>query len=210
MNFCTFRRGFLYGGALLFIMVKFQNCAPQGVEPTTVTQSDGEMRVVDDWVDQKVNFVESLVVLHDQSEQAAVDGLCDRTAHGEKLDWRIQGQASEVNGGQIESGQSFCERGGFRLAFHEIQSLKCNQDYHLSVNDEEGGQDELILRRKCAPLSAIEVNEPGSVQQCYLELDQSPYSAGYECFETCYKSEKLYSRQVVKLDQCPTLSVSNH
>ena len=137
--------------ALSFVMTQFQNCAPQSAESLQAqsgdSNADSEVRIVDDWIEDKVVFVQPQLDIKVEVADVELYGFCDRKAIGNEYSWAIFSEDEESN--VVIDGDSICERGGFRVQFDHSDSLKCGQSYKVYINDENGPRDVMFISKSC-------------------------------------------------------------
>ena len=110
-----------------------------------------EVRLVDQWSEQKVLFVQSEMSLPEQGNDAVVAGWCARSNYNQFIDWHLL----DTDGQVVASGEALCERGGFAVELENIQGLSCNHMYLLQAEGLEG-QAEATLRRGCDPIKTAQ------------------------------------------------------
>lgn len=161
MKSLNYRRWMATGSIFLLMLItigEFQNCAPAGPASSGSSTSGGEVRIVDDWMQSKVNFVEASVELETNDAQAVVAGFCDRKAVDSPMNWVFYDAGSNSN--VLSEGQVFCQSGSFQIELPDVQQLDCDVDYRLLAESENGDQDLIFLRRKCdASLTAGTTNQ---------------------------------------------------
>jgi len=184
-------------------MFQFQNCAAPttGDGEGTVTEGTGP-GFIDDLANQKLAFVESLIVTKHDKRTVNFDGLCDRDSHGKVVSWVIEDAS---NRDIILEGSSECIQGGFRITADQMNSLDCNTDYDLVAAVGEF-HDDVIVRKKCQPMSTVEdqvkESNTGYAKQCFFELENGVSQNDSICYRSCYSSAKLYSRTQTHPSKC--------
>jgi len=135
----------IFGMTSLFIF--FQNCG-QAPGPSTEVASEEEVRIVDDWNQQKLIFATSLLEIEGDEDEALVEGLCDRKSLSAPLNWILID--AEPTSEQAWEGEVLCERGGFRIALDHLNSLQCDLEFRLLAQSQSGERALLFLKRKCS------------------------------------------------------------
>ncbi len=135
----------ILGMTSLFIF--FQNCG-QAPGPVSEASSGEEVRIVDDWNQQKLVFATSLMEIDGDLDEALVEGLCDRKSLNTPLSWVLID--AEPTSEQAWEGEVFCERGGFRIALEHLETLQCNHEFRLLAQSQSGEKALLFLKRKCS------------------------------------------------------------
>ncbi|MCB0413494.1 MAG: hypothetical protein KDD50_04120 [Bdellovibrionales bacterium] len=134
---------------MTLILTQFQNCAPASMDNTPISDSSNsssdQMRVVDDWQQNKLLFVQPQMVVDDGEEDILLYGICDRKSN-DTYEWVV----TDHNDEKVHlSGTSFCEGGGFKLVVNNLRSLNCDQEFTVLVTDDEGSQDSMTLTKHC-------------------------------------------------------------
>ncbi len=191
--------------SLFFILTQYQNCSSHQPRSVASTETDSQVRVIDDWSSEKLVLLETRVELHTSATQVTIDGLCKRTDQN-SLSWRLNDQGDQT----IETGSSPCELGGFRMAIDKIESLNCGEDYLLEVEHPDGAVGSLWLMRKCAPESFVQVQNLNGDSTCYLETVQNGNETTTKCEQVCYSSNKVTFKKDLSLNQCPQLQAQAH
>ena len=135
---------------LTALQLSFQNCAPAPNADTELLSNDvddGQARIVDDWQENKLNFVQPVVEVSVEDENIEIFGFCDRKAVGQDYDWEVIDPDSDDS--LLIDGASQCEGGGFRLLVENLKSLQCGRPYKVQVYGENNQQDEMVLVRSC-------------------------------------------------------------
>jgi len=189
---------------MLLILTQYQNCAPQQQVKST-TFSDSEVRIIDDWSNQKIALLDSRVELQTSATEVNIDGLCKRTDKS-SLSWKLNNQSDQT----LEQGLSPCEMGGFRMVLDRVESLTCGEDYLLEVEHPSGEVGSLWLSRKCAPESSLPIQNLNGDSECYLEMVQVEGSNETKCEQVCYTSSKVTFKKDLNMNQCPQLQAQVH
>ena len=175
-------------------MVKFQNCsAPNTGDAGALATEGSGPGFIDDLVNQKLAFVESLIVTQHDKGTINFDGLCDRESHGKAVQWVIEDVSTRD---VVLEGNSECIRGGFRVTADQMNDLDCGVDYDLVAAVDED-YDNVIVRKKCEPMAVVAdeaIETSGYQKQCYFELEDEANKSESVCYHVCYGSGKLYSR----------------
>ncbi|MCC7406300.1 MAG: hypothetical protein IT288_18040 [Bdellovibrionales bacterium] len=176
------------------ILAHYQNCSPVGIHSGSV--SSNEVRIVEDWIESKVTFVEPALDLQADATRVALEGLCAR--RGVKvLLWQLDnGQAETQLAGKIE-----CMSGGFSLVMSGMQEIECGVDHWLWVTTMDGEGSALRVRRRCPAVQAepIEV-AVGGHESCFMELVDD--SQGMQCQKVCYLEGRVYYQNDEELASC--------
>ena len=129
---------------MTLMLTNFQNCAPPQVASEAI--EDYEIRIVEDWTENKLRFMQSELTVKSDSNAVSIYGLCDRKADGEHYDITL----SNANNDVIFIGDSICNGGGFEVTLElDSEPLECDSDYSLFVSDEIGKEDEMTLKVSC-------------------------------------------------------------
>lgn len=134
----------------LFALVHFQNCAPAAIGTgAPVGSSDSEVRIVDDWNQQKVSMISQVVEAAPTDSWVRLEGFCDRHFdESDPLTWEIrQATASED---VVLAGTVDCQRGGFRVEVSDLTQLTCGLLYSFEIRTVDGGFDQAAVLRKCS------------------------------------------------------------
>ncbi|OFZ12419.1 MAG: hypothetical protein A2Z20_06635 [Bdellovibrionales bacterium RBG_16_40_8] len=136
---------------LLVILFKFQNCAPpsQMDAVTNVIGPDGQVRIVDQWSEQKVVFLSPSVVVPETQQVVDLQGLCIGSHKGQLI--RYQVVELKENPEVLDEGSVECVGGGFELPLAQVQFSSCSS--RLQVRAARDGDDtnyaETVLRPEC-------------------------------------------------------------
>lgn len=193
--------------SLFVVLFHFQNCG--GPADGQYTGQDDSVEMIDNYYQEKLNFVENKIEVFHQSETVTIDGLCTQANSGEKFVWSlIERGLNEVR----QVGESFCERGGFRVNLTDLHQMECDTEYWLVAETESGESDVLALEKKCAPIAALEVAAESSqgatqmvAEKCFLELTELQDTNERLCQRSCYRNEKLYNRIALTANACDSL-----
>ncbi len=133
---------------LSFVMTQFQNCAPQSADQYIQNdEEDSEVRIVDDWIEDKVVFVQPQLNIEASQVDVELYGFCDRKAIGNPYSWAIFSE--DEDGTSVIQGDSICERGGFRVQLEDTNSLECGESYKVYINDDSGPRDVMFISKNC-------------------------------------------------------------
>lgn len=189
---------------MFLVLTQYQNCAPQ--RPHSTTFNDSEVRIIDDWSNQKLALLDTRVELQTSATVVNIDGLCKRTDKS-ALSWKLNNQSDQT----LEAGSSPCEMGGFRMVLDRVESLTCGEDYLLEVEHPSGEVGSLWLSRKCAPESSVQIqNLNDDTAECFLEMVQEEGSSNTKCEQVCYTSSKVTFKKDLNMNLCPQLQAQAH
>lgn len=141
-------------GFLSIVLSQFQSCGPMN-DPNFYSQEniDGEVRIIDRWADQQLEFAQALVMVSEESE-TSVKGLCIGAESGEPLQWEIIENAGQQT--LIDKGVVDCERGEFSVDLFDVAQLKCDVEYQVFAQKANGGSAaSTFLMRQCDSNSSI-------------------------------------------------------
>ena len=141
---------------LILIALKFQNCGASVDGENSLVSSDSEQVIVDDLNKEKVAFAETLIVVRDDADETLFHGNCQRKADGLVLVSKLLDSETRE---EIASTSTECLRGGFSIKVPKILDLSCTKDYVLAVESINGDQAALSVRRKCAPITKVFLEE---------------------------------------------------
>lgn len=197
-------RIFIIAATGALVLTQYQNCsAPEGLRNTPLT-ADGSVRVIEDWNQGKVSFVDSLVELQSEANQIAIEGLCDRS-HSENMVWQLR----TLSGEQVFDGLTTCLGGGFALHMDNLNELSCGLEYELIVKNQKGESSVLTLNRRCPPLFAILSEEDSTFPgNCFLE--KMAGQTGDVCQRVCYAEGRVYYLENRKPEFCASLVSQNN
>lgn len=136
---------------LSVVVFKFQNCA-QTPGSEFSQSSDGEVRLVDGWVDaNKLSFMSPTYLVQENVSNIEVRGNCPLTnMNGEEniVDWQV---VRLSDGAVVNSGQSLCESGSFQLALNDIQFGACDTRYEVRAQSAATSlqEAETVIRAFC-------------------------------------------------------------
>ncbi len=183
---------------LSLIIFQFQNCAAPSDTSDGSANEDGSAGLIDDLVNQKLAFVESLIVIKHDKGTINFDGLCDKDTNGKDVEWEIYGIESDE---LIQDGVSKCIRGGFRITSDQMSKIDCSVDHKLQAFVGKN-QDSVVVRKKCEPLNVVQDMSKKEVfgRECFFELEQN--EGEQVCYRSCYTSGKLYDREITEEDSC--------
>lgn len=181
-----------FSGAIL--LFQFQNCAPAGSH-MSADVSD-EIRVIEDWVEAKVTFVEPALELATDVTRIELEGLCARKGTN-LLMWQLNDERGEV----VLDGQAQCLGGGFALEMDELNSLGCDVAHWLWVTTPEGEGAALRVKRRCPPISyEVVEGSSGDSESCYMELVDE--NQELNCQKVCYMEGRVYYQESEDLGAC--------
>jgi hypothetical protein len=152
-NWFKWRRiGVLFALAV-FLIFKFQNCAPP---PAAITQAGhGEsfpVSTIDDsHLTAAVAFPQTKVELKVDTEAAEIEGVCDLAQHGAILGWRL----FDANGEEVTRGYSACEAGRFLVELAPTQEFVCDQPYKIAARLGMGDEGAVEVHRSCGSDQSI-------------------------------------------------------
>ena len=130
----------------LFLLFKFQNCAPANLSAAnSVAAPDPNfVGIIDNNVHKgtSISFVQSEVAVADRLQ---VDGMCDGSQNGAILAWRVLDENSSV----VLNGTAKCELGGFRISSTSVDQISCDHQYQLKAGFGFDKGDELAVFRDC-------------------------------------------------------------
>lgn len=97
------------------LMTQFQNCAPS--QPGVLAVSD-EVRVVDRWNPQKIQFLATSYLVPDDVDNVNIEGLCE----SDLVDYIITKVSEDGFTEMIGSGSANCSAGSFSVAMTATSS----------------------------------------------------------------------------------------
>jgi hypothetical protein len=114
---------------LTLVVFKFQNCAaPAG----SAIASDGEVRLIDGWVDtSKLSFMSPTYLVQENVQDIQVQGVCplvEMATEENVVDWQVVRLSDGV---VISNGTSSCSSGGFQLHVSDIDFGACDKRYEI-------------------------------------------------------------------------------
>ncbi|MCB0419519.1 MAG: hypothetical protein KDD61_00890 [Bdellovibrionales bacterium] len=129
------------------MMFPFQNCAP--IDPSSLEEmgqyQDPELRISDGWSQSKVSFIERAVDILEPSSELELVGTCSQS-QGAVLYFQV---VDVRLGSRLESGETLCDQGGFKLALKKIDGLDCQSNYEVMITSMEGEDDVIAIRKSC-------------------------------------------------------------
>jgi hypothetical protein len=188
------------------ILLQFQNCGPASTTSQASGTTSGDVHLVDDYSKAEIQFVSEDVQIHDEAEQAAVDGLCNRSRSGAQLSWALvnEGEATRP----LLSGNSLCQSGQFHVQVPELLNLVCGVSHLVVVEGDWGGSTFTHLIRRCQPLASQPLEAPQGTPygtECSMEY-QPAHEAGQQCLKVCYREQKVVLEEALSKDQCSGLA----
>lgn len=123
MTVRRFTRVFSICALLSLVLVKFQNCAP--VNPSKYA-ADGEVRIIDDWSQNKIEFMSPSYLVENSVQSINVQGLCVGAPKGQQVVWQLVAQD-----GVVETGQTECLMGSFQLNISRLRFNDCNSQLEV-------------------------------------------------------------------------------
>ena len=181
-----------FTGAIL--LAQFQNCAPAGSHMGTDVSD--EIRVIEDWIEAKVTFVEPALDLQADVDSMGLEGLCARKG-ADLLMWQLNDDQGEV----LFRGEAQCLGGGFALEMDQLNSLDCGNDHWLWVTTPEGEGAALRVKKRCPPVfyEMVEGDSDGT-EACYMELVGQ--DEDMSCQKVCYLEGRVYYQENEDLGAC--------
>jgi hypothetical protein len=181
------------------LLLYFQNCAP--AKPLeTANSTDPKARLIDDFNKTEIQFAGPEVQISDESVNADIPGLCNRSHNGAVLKWSLWSGSGDV----VAQGTSGCSAGGFDIKLSPVDQISCGVTFQLVIEGEWGGSAFTSFIRRCQPvarqvLPADSGVPPGTV----CELDYLPAaSEGVSCTQACFRGGLLVSQTSVASEKC--------
>lgn len=117
---------------LSLLLLKFQNCAP--VHPVEAYSQpndggDSEVRIIDRWGNNKVEFLSPSYLVEDSVQVVNVQGLCVGVPRGHRLIWQL----SDVVRGVLEVGMTECDMGQFQVQVKGLHFEDCQSQLELKA-----------------------------------------------------------------------------
>ncbi len=172
----------------------FQNCSQQGLQTSNSGSAEGgEVRIVDDWAQKSLSFVEANVLLKADAELVSFDGICPRKSAA-YYQWELSSGSGEI----LRQGLVQCDWGGFRIAPVDLAGLECGRPFTLKVFDDSRLSSSLSLTLECAEVESQKLisSDPTSGESCFINTILG------ECTQSCYAQDRLLRRQVVARNLC--------
>lgn len=128
---------------LSLVLVKFQNCAPTHPSQQFV---DAEVRLIDQWNEGKIEFMNSSYLVETTARNISVPGLCVGAPKGQVLVWQLLDDEQVVKAGYAE-----CVMGGFQLTITGLEFSGCDRQLELRAHkrDSEEPPAVTVLRPFC-------------------------------------------------------------
>lgn len=131
---------------LLGIILQFQNCAASNPHYEAGPSTDGQVRIIEDWQNQKISLVSNVLQIEANLQNLQVDGLCAQNMNDESpLAWQLVSEE-----GVFLHGVVVCERGGFRVELLDVDNLACDKVYSFEVQTLDGEKEVAVITRKCS------------------------------------------------------------
>ena len=190
--------------SLSLIMTKFQNCGGGSDVSPTDNRGDYNPDVqLPDQINEKLSFIETLIVTKHDADEVNFDGLCGEGTEGKIVNWEIRHSITDE---PFLGGESYCQRGGFRITAKDLDTLGCGRAYMLAANLEDVETSQ-YLKKKCPPLQAVQelstdVVNPvdrmtNTKRECYYELEEDENDEEV-CNKTCYANNKVFKQNLIE------------
>ncbi len=187
-----------------FLLVHFQNCAPQGA---LNAGGDTQAHIIEDLNRYQIQFLSANAELQDDVAQAGVPGFCMTSHDGAKLNWLIwDGNNASA---PLESGVSRCNSGEFQIDV-ELSQVICGVSHTLVVEGDWGASTVTHVTRRCQPLASQPIAPPhNSPYGTTCVMEYSPATAAENpCAMICYRSANVVLNQALEISQCAALAAS--
>lgn len=147
------KRVFTIGALVLVVMFKFQNCAPpSGLQNQAGEDGlpDGEVRIVDRWAPQKIEFMSPSQLIESEERSVQVHGLCVGSDKGEQIAYQVIEISNDPR--IVYQGVVNCVMGGFELTLQSLTFTSCSSRYQVRATrlGDEQNYAETVLQPNCS------------------------------------------------------------
>lgn len=146
------KRTITIGALLLVVIFKFQNCAPPTAMQSDLSSGapDDEVRIVDRWAPQKVEFMSPTQLVEGQERIVQIQGLCVGSEKGEQIAYQVIEISNEPR--VISEGVVNCVMGGFEVELQALVFTSCSSRYQVRAARMGDDQNyaETVLQPDCS------------------------------------------------------------